>query len=164
MPDDAPDAPALVAAPRAPAGAADATRRWAVALPDGRPRFPGVTRPEGTRAAPALLALGPGGWDDALVEVALPVVLSDGAGPYLIDAVGHITLVLAPHPAIVGAHVAMGVPSPGHRLGILGRAGEGTWRWLARADVEPGDRVTALDDLDACPDLAHAERWAAERG
>ncbi|MGD9571136.1 MAG: hypothetical protein AB7V62_04550 [Thermoleophilia bacterium] len=161
MPEEPPD---IVAAPGAPAGAADATRRWAVAFPDGRPRFAGVTRPEGARAAPALLALGEDGWDDGLVEVALPVVLSDGAGPYLIDAAGRITLVLAPHPAILGAHVAMGVPSPGHRVGIAGRAGEGAWRWLARADVDAGDRVAALDDLDACPDLAHARRWAALRG
>lgn len=159
-----PDAPVeIVARPDAPAGASDATRRWALVMADGVERFPGVTRVEGAAAGPALAALGPDGWDDGLVEIVLPVVLSDGAGPYLLDAGGRITLVLGEHPAIAGAHVAMGHPAPAHRIGLVARAGT-VWRWLARADVDAAGRVAALDALDACPGLPEALRWAAGHG
>lgn len=156
--------PGIVARPDAPAGASDAMRRWALAMDDGVERFAGVTRTEAAAAAAALRALGPDGWDDGLVEIALPVVLSDGAGPYLLDADGRITLVLGPHPAIAGAHVAMGHPSPAHRVGIVAPAGAAAWRWLARAEVAAGARVAALDALDACTGLPEALRWAAGHG
>ncbi len=156
-------APEIVARPDAPAGASDATRRWALRMDDGVERFAGVTRVEAAAAGPALQALGPDGWDDGLVEIVLPVVLSDGAGPYLLDADGRITLVLGPHPAITGAHVAMGHPAPGHHVGLVARAGA-AWRWLARAEVDPAGRVAALDALDACPGLPEALRWAAGHG
>lgn len=152
----------VVASPSAPAGAADATRRWALAMPDGVTRFPGVTRTEGAAAAAALAGTDPGGWDAALVEITLPVVLSDGAGPYLLDRDGRITLVVAAHPGIRDVHVAIGAPSPGHRLGVVGRRATGVWEWLARVEASPGDRVAALDALDACPDLPAAVRWARD--
>jgi len=151
----------IVASPAAPAGAVDPTRRWALAMPDGVERFPGVTRHEGAAAARALAGGEPSGWDVALVEIGLPVVISDGAGPYLLDRDGRITLVLGPHRALSGAHVAMGAPSPAHRLGIVGRRGGGVWEWLAVVDAAPPERVPALDALDACPDLAAAREWAS---
>jgi hypothetical protein len=160
MTADALAAPEIVARPDAPAGASDPTRRWALRMGDGLERFPGLTRGEAAAAGPSLQALGPDGWDHGLAEIVLPVVLSEGAGPYLLDADGRITLVLGPHPAIAQAHVAMGHPGPGHRIGLVARA-DAAWRWLVRAEVEPAGRVAALDALDACPGLPDARRWAA---
>jgi hypothetical protein len=156
-----PDAPIrLVEAPRAPAGSGDPSRRWALAFADGAERFPGITRPEGDAAAAGLAAMHPDGWDAALVEVVLAVVLSDGAGPYLIDAVGRITLVLAAHPALPGVHLAMGEPVPDHRIGLVRRRpGVPVWEWIARAEVSPAARVAALDALDAITDPAGAGEW-----
>lgn len=161
MDDPGPDAPIrLVEAPRAPAGAGDPSRRWALAFADGADRFAGVTRPEGEAAAAVLARTPPGRWDAALVEVVLAVVLSDGAGPYLIDAAGRITLVLAPHPALEGAHVAMGEPAPDHRIGLVRRLPGGpVWEWIVRADVPPERRVAALDGLDAVTGPAGAGEW-----
>lgn len=150
----------VVAAPRAPAGSGDASRRWALEFPDGGERFAGVTRLEAGAAVPALIAMGADRWDDGLVEVVLAVVLSEGAGPYLIDALGRITLVLGPHPVIAGAHLAMGEPSPGHRVGLVRRRADGpVWHWLARREVPPAERVAALDGLDAVTGLAGAREW-----
>jgi hypothetical protein len=156
----------LVEAPDAPAGAVDATRRWALAFPDGRLRFPGIARTEAAAVLDALARLDPDGWDDALVAITLPVVLSDGAGPHLLDAAGRITLALGVHPAIAGARVAMGEARPRHRVGLVAPVGEGPlWRWLAAREVDADGRVAALDALDAAPDLAAASRWAgADRG
>lgn len=157
------DAPfEIVQSPRAPAGAADATRRWALAAPGGRPRFAGVSRTEGAAAVPVLAALPDAEREAALVQIALPLVVSDGAGPYLLDADGRITLVLAPHPALAGAYVAMGAPAPAHRLGVVERLVPPVWRWIARAEIDPSARVAALDALDACADPAAARRWAVE--
>ena len=156
----------LVASPRAPAGSGDPSRRWALAFPDGIERFAGVTRPEAEAAAPALGAIGPAGWEAALVEVTLAVVLSEGAGPYMLDAAGRITLVLGPHPALPGVHLAMGEPAPHHRIGLVRRRADGpVWEWIARRDVAPEGRVAALDGLDAVPDLVAAGEWErAPRG
>jgi hypothetical protein len=152
----------LVAAPDAPAGAADATRRWALAFPDGRLRFPGIARTEAAAVLEALARADPARWDEALVAIALPVVLSDGAGPHLLDAGGRITLALGPHPAIAGARVAMGEARPRHRVGLVAPVGDGPlWEWLAAREVDAAGRVEALDALDAAPDLAAARRWAA---
>ncbi len=151
------------ASPGAPAGGGDPTRRWELAMPDGVGRFAGVTRTEGAAAAQALAALAPEAWETALVEIVLPVVMSDGAGPYLLDRDGRITLVVGAHPGVSGAHVAIGAPSPAHRVGIVGRRGDVLWQWLARVEAAPGDHIRALDALDACPDLPSARRWAGER-
>lgn len=151
---------ALVAAPGASAGSGDISRRWALAFPDGAERFAGITRPEGAAAIPALAAMHPDGWDAALIEVTLAVVLTEGAGPYVIDAAGRITLVLAPHPLMAGAHLAMGEPSPLHRLGLVRRRPDvPAWEWVARAEVAPAGRVAALDALDAVADEAAAADW-----
>lgn len=156
-----PDTPIrLVQAPRAPAGSGDPSRRWALAFGDGAERFPGITRPEGDAAAAELARMPPDGWDAALVEVVLAVVLSDGAGPYLIDAAGRITLVLAAHPALEDVHLAMGEPVPDHRIGLVRRRPGGpVWEWIARAEVPPEGRVAALDELDALTDPAGAGAW-----
>jgi hypothetical protein len=145
--------PELVASAGAPLGSADATRRWALRFGDGRERFPGVTRLEGWAASVELGAMGAQRSERALVEIALPVVLSDGAGPYLIDAAGRLVLALAPHPRMAGVSVAMGEAAPAHAVGLVERRGDGpVWRWIARADVPPAGRVEALDGLDAAGD------------
>ena len=151
---------AIVAAPRAPAGSGDPSRRWTLAFPDGIERFAGVTRLEGEAVVPALAALGADRWEGALVEVTLAVLLTEGAGPYMLDASGRITLVLGPHPALPGVHLAMGEPSPNHRIGLVRRRVDGpVWEWVVRSDVAPDRRVGALDDLDAVTDLVGAGEW-----
>lgn len=136
-------------APEAPAGRSDPTRRWALAFPGGDVRFPGVARPEGARALGGLAGLEPSELERALLEVVLPVVVSEGAGPYLLDAEGRLTLALGPHPRVADAAVAMSQPLPRYRLGLVRRRGEGgVWTWLAVADVPEELRVAALDDLD----------------
>ena len=161
MSDATPPAiPELVASAGAPLGSADATRRWALRFADGRERFPGVTRLEGWAATATLGAMGPERSERALVEIALPVVLSEGAGPYLVDAEGRLVLALGPHPRIAGASVAMGEAAPEHVVGLVERQGDGpVWRWTARGDVPAVGRVRALDALDAVADREAALSW-----
>ena len=155
-------APELVACEGAALGSSDPTRRWALRFPDGGDRFAGVTRIEGFDVAEALA--GEADPDRALVQVTLPVVLSDGAGPHLLDADGRLVLAHGAHPRIAGASVAMGEAAPEHAIGLVERAGDGPlWRWVARARVAPAERVAALDALDATADRAAAERWERER-
>ena len=161
-PDPAPPAIDLRAAPAAPAGSGDPTRRWALAFPDGATRFPGIARTEAQEVVPELERIDPAAWDRALVEVALPVVISEGAGPYLLDSEGRITLALGPHPAIAGALVAMGEPGPGHRIGLVRRIAGRLWAWEVDAEVASAGRVAALDSLDAATDPAAARRWQEE--
>jgi hypothetical protein len=157
-------APALVPVAGAPVGRADATRRWCLADRDGAPRFAGVTRPEGEAAARWLADVPGEEWNGLLVPVALPVVLSGGAGPYLLDASGRLVLVVAEHPAIPGVRVAMGPAEPHHPIGLVSPRAEGGWRWLARAEVTPAGRLAALDELDGLGDEDGARRWAARWG
>jgi hypothetical protein len=155
-------APELVASDGAPLGSSDPTRRWALRFPDGTVRFPGVTRVEGFAAAGALAAAADP--DRALVQVTLPVVLSDGAGPHLVDADGRLVLALGPHPRIGGAAVAMGEAAPHHAIGLVEPLAQAPlWRWIVRAWVAPADRVAALDALDAAADRAAAEAWERDR-
>jgi hypothetical protein len=156
--------PRLVPAPSAPLGRSDVTRRWALAPTGGAPRFAGVTRPEGEGAIPWLAAIDPAGWDGALIAVTLPVVLAEGAGPYLIDVDGRLVLAVAPHPRLAGAHVAMGPAEPRQPIGLIRPAAEGGWRWLARAEVEPADRLAALDEVDEVADEVGARAWGARWG
>lgn len=151
----------LVAAPSAPTGAADAGRRWALRPADGGPDlFPGIAPDEADEVVPALGGVSPSRWGRLAVEIALPVVLSDGAGPYLLDARGRLALVLVAHPQVVGLRIAMGEPAPGHRIGAVRRTGEGRlWEWVCAADVAPGDRVDALSDLDAAATVADLDLW-----
>jgi hypothetical protein len=150
----------LVGAPGAGLGRADVTRRWAL-VRGGPARFAGLTRPEGEAAAAWLAALTDAEWELALVPIALPVVISDGAGPYMLDAGGRLILAVADHPRVADARVAMGPAEPDHPIGAVRAAPGGAgWRWLARADVAPELRLEALDALDAAADEAALERWA----
>ena len=119
-------------------------------------------RTEGQAAVTWLGSLAATEWEAALIPVTLPVVLSDGAGPYLLDAAGRLILAVAPHPRIAGARVAMGPAEPRHPIGLVRPApgGEG-WRWIARAEVAPERRLEALDALDALDGESEAEAWAA---
>jgi hypothetical protein len=153
---------AIQEAPAAPAGSGDPTRRWALAFPDGAARFPGLARTEGQAVLAALAAVDPADWDRHLVEVSLPVLLSEGAGPHLLDAGGRLTLVLAVHPSLPEERIAMGEAAPAHRIGLVHRVEGRLWRWKADAEVEPARRVTELARLDAVSDEAGAKRWQEE--
>jgi len=153
--------PEVVAVPDAPLGAADATRRWGVRCPDAKVRWPGVTRPE----AAALLervtagALVP---DELLIQVDLGVVLSDGAGPYLVDADGLLVLVVDAHPVLAGLHIAMGQPGPeSARIGAVRPLGTAAcWSWACRADVAAAARIAALDALVGADREGALPAWA----
>jgi len=151
----------LVACPAAPLGGGDPTRRWGVRCGDGAVRWPGLTRPEavalidGLGARDAVIA-------DTLMQVELDVVLSDGAGPYLLDADGLLMLVVGAHPAGSGVHVAMGQPGPDRaRIGAVVRAGFADgWAWIARAEVPADARIPVLDELAAADSTAALRAWA----
>ncbi len=152
----------LVACPAAPLGAGDPTRRWGVRCGDGAVRWAGLTRPE----AEALIGgFGTPGVAVAavLVQVELDVVLSDGAGPYLLDGDGLLVLVVGTHPAGRGVHVAMGqVGSDRARIGAVARAGFADgWSWIARAEVPAAARIPVLDELAAADDTAALQAWTA---
>lgn len=148
--------------PDAPMAAGDPTRVHAVRA-DGRVLMPGLTRPEAQGACEWLRHVPAHDRWLALAEVVLPVVLTDGAGPHLLDADGGLVLALAPHPSIAGARVAMGAPSPLHAVGLVRPVGDGGWSWLARAEVDDAGRVAALDALDAVVDAEGIAAWAAMR-
>lgn len=155
---------ALIPAPHAPSGRGDVTRRWALRWPDGAVRFAGVTRTEGAAAARGIARIGPPA-GRALVQVALPALLSEGAGPHLLDAEGRLVIALGPHPHLAGRRVAMSEPRPRHRIGLIEQAGAGlVWRWRLVADVSAERRVAALDALDACADEPAARAWQARWG
>lgn len=150
----------VIRAPDAPLGGGDPTRRHAVTA-DGLVLLPGLTRPEAEDACRWLAQVAGGDRPLALAEVALPVVLTDGAGPHLLDADGGLVLALGPHPAIDGALVAMGAPTPLHAVGLVTKVGGGGWVWLARARVADSGRVDALDGLDDVVDAPGLRSWAA---
>lgn len=153
----------VVSAPAASLGTADITRRWALRCPDGRDRWPGLTRPEAESACEGFAGGGPRDWDAGLVRAELGVVLSDGAGPYLVDSDGVLVLVVAVHPSLSTAHIAMGPLDPQWlRIGVAEPDGAvGVWHWRARADVSVGQRVAALDGLDQAQTVAEMSAWAA---
>ena len=78
----------------------------------------------------------------------VPVLLSDGAGPHLIDHAGRLVLALADHPLLSGARVAMGPCDGEEQIGIVvpEAAAPGIWRWLGRARVAAADRLQTLED------------------
>ena len=157
---DGPHGIEIVAEPSAPIGSGDISRRWGLEMPDGAVRFAGVTRPEGQAAATDLAAMDPATWDLLLVEVTLAVVLSDGAGPYLLDARGRLTLVLGPHRGISRAHVTMGDAGGNQGIGLTRRLDGGpVWEWIARAEVPPAQVVVALDALDELIDPSGVPEW-----
>lgn len=137
----------------------DPTRRHAVAV-DGRVLMPGLTRDEAARACEWLAAFDPDDRPMALAEVALPVVLTDGAGPHLLDATGTLVLVLGAHRSLPHAHLAMGQAGGRSVIGLVRPVGDGGWAWLVRAAVHDTERVAVLDDLDAVADGPGARQWA----
>lgn len=156
----------VVDAPKAPLGAADVTRRYAVTFPDGRTRFPGLTRPEAQAAAAVLAGSAPPEWDASLIVVVLPVLLSDGAGPHLLDPAGRLVLAVGRHPGLDGAHVAMAAVDPSDiggatTVGVVRSMAGPVWAWQARARVSAAGRVAALDELDVVDDSAGLVSWQA---
>lgn len=147
-----------VNAPGAPLGAGDFTRRWALATPAG-PRFAGLTRPEADVAGARLREVPD--LTGVLVAVTLDAMLTDGAGPHLLDAEGRVVIALGPHPALDGVSVAMGPSGGGRRVGVVADEGDGVWRWRAVADVDEQQAVVALDALAAVTHTAGLEAWAA---
>jgi hypothetical protein len=155
----------VVAAPDAPLGRADATRRWALRFPDGRVRFPGVIRPDAAAAVDVLSAMAPDLWDAALVRVELEVVLSDGAGPYLVAPDGTLVLVLGTHPEIRDLAIAMGQPDgTRHLVGLVRELAGGVWGWWTSAGVPSSARVAALDALVELASADEVDGWARRFG
>jgi hypothetical protein len=152
----------VVAVPDAPLGAADATRRWGVRCPDAKVRWPGVTRPEAAALVAGVTA-GAVPPDEVLIQVELGVVLSDGAGPYLVDADGLLVLVVDAHPVLAGLHIAIAQPGPERaRLGAVRPLGTaGCWSWVCRADVPATDRIAALDALVGADREGALQAWVA---
>lgn len=153
----------IIPAPDAPAGASDVTRRWAILCPDGRARWPGLTRGEATDHGALLAGSGAeADLDRILARVQLPAVLSDGAGPHLIDARGEVVIAIADHPRLDGA-VAMGGPGPQYSVGLLRGRQEPPWCWRARARV--GDeRIAALTALDELTGEDELDAWRDQWG
>jgi hypothetical protein len=149
----------LEPAPSATLGRTDTTRRWAMRFPDGRVRFAGTTRVEADQATATLEALAVPELHRALVRVELGVVLSDGAGPYLVDANGALVLVVGSHEASTDVSVAISEAAPNHDIGLVAPLGSGVWVWRAMASVAPAQRVSALDELAECRDLSAAAQW-----
>lgn len=151
----------MIRAPDAPLGAGDPTRRHALRVGDLQV-LPGLTRPEAESAAAWMPSVPEADRHLALAEVALPVLLSDGAGPYLLGSDGALVLVLGAHPCMPHAHLAMGAPLPLHAVGVVCSRPVGGWIWLARAQVPDHQRVAALDGLEAVADATGLGAWAAE--
>ena len=128
-------------------------------FPDGELRFAGTTRVEADHAGATLEALAAADLARALVRVELGVVLSDGAGPYLVDAHGAIVLVVGSHEASSDVSVAISEAVPDHDIGLVAPLGSGVWIWRAVATVTPAQRVAALDQLADCRDLIAAQGW-----
>lgn len=149
----------MIRADDAPMAGGDPTRRHAVVV-DGRVLMPGLTRDEAARACDWLAGFDPADHSMALAEVALPVVLTDGAGPHLLDAGGTLVLVLGPHPALADARMAMGQAGRGYAVGLVRPVGGGGWAWLVRTEAADIERVAVLDDLDAVADWPGAREWA----
>lgn len=154
----------IVAQPGARLAAGDPTRVWGVRGPDGVERWPGLTRPEATTLTARVAWDEAGEPDRTLATVTLDVVLSDGAGPHLLDADGTLVLVVGDHGRLDGG-VAMGEPGPGRvRLGLVHGMGDTRHVWLARVDVPHADRVAALDELAEAGDAARLRAWARTWG
>lgn len=156
----------VVDAPGAPLGVADVTRRYALAFSDRTTRFPGLTRPEGQSAAAVLAGVPPSDWSALLVVVVLPVLLSDGAGPHLLDSAGRLVLAVGPHPGFDGARIAMASLDPADvggatTVGVARPVAGPVWTWQARAAVPPERRVASLDELDAVKTASGLSAWQA---
>jgi hypothetical protein len=147
------------AAPDAVLGHSDDTRRWAVRDGQGAARFPGLTRLE---ARAALEGLPTGAWQACLVAVALPVLLSDGAGPHLLDADGNLVLALADHPHLEALKLALGPTGAKEQVGLVASEADGVWRWKVRSVIDPSHRVGALETLERLQDSTGFDGWLRE--
>jgi len=149
-------------APEAPLGRQDPTRRHGLRTPSGDVRFAGLTGPEASAAMPILEAFHDS--SRALVRIALPVLLTEGAGPHLLDADGRLTLAVGPHPADDAWLVAMGEPRDAQRIGVVAPIDPArlAWSWLAVAEIAEAERVAALDALVAATDRPGLEAWERE--
>jgi len=157
------DRPEIVTADSALSGV-DPSRRYGLALGGGAPAFAGLGHDEAERVAAALGGLSQVGAGALLVEVVLPIVLSDGAGPHLLDVDGRLTLAVADHPTIPGARIAVGAASPLQRIGLVRRAEPASaplWEWLAVREAPESQRVAVLDELDGIADENAAMAWSA---
>lgn len=156
--------PDVVPAPRAPLARGDVTRRWGLAAGvSSEPLFPGLTRPEADRYATREELGGAG--PETLVAVVLDAVLSDGAGPHLLDRDGELSIALGPHPLMDGLRVAMAQTSDGRRaVGVVSDDGDGLWSWRARVVVPQPEAVGHLDALAEVADGEGLVRWAGGDG
>ena len=143
-------------APDAALGRSDETRRWAIRDARGQLLFPGLTRPE---AAGALTTLPADSWEDYLVAVTLPVLLTDGAGPHLVDVRGNLVLAVADHPRLAACKLALGPEGGRERIGLVAQHSSAVWRWAAQAVLDPAHRVPALDALEDLKTRADIEGW-----
>ena len=150
----------MVSFPSAPLGASDRTRRLALRFGDGAHRFPGVTRGEAAVMIERLATAAGAPRDDLLIAIGLPVLVSDGAGPYLLAADGSLVLVLGSHPRLPEYQVAMGQPNPDHLIGAVVDAPQLGWHWLTCASVTPDQQIEALDDLVAANDPTAFATWS----
>jgi hypothetical protein len=153
----------VISMPHAPLGRSDVTRRWGLTGPDGESYFCGVTRPEGVILAERLIGVDVRHWNDGLVEVRLPAVLTGGAGPHLLAADGSLVIVLGPHAPVSGTSVAMSEPMPLHWVGLVEPVGPTGWTWRTCAAVSQDDRVEALDQLSVSGPGA-LPGWSAKWG
>lgn len=142
--------PACVPAPGAALGRGDPTRRWAIDTGHGE-SFPGLTRGEADAALAAVPSPVP---SHPLLVVTLDVIVSDGAGPYLLTPDGVLVLALGDHPDVVGVRVAMGDTDGDRIVGIVESVAGPWWRWRARSRIAAEHSVTALDALVAAPPTA----------
>ncbi len=152
----------ITPAPDAPAGASDVTRRWAILCPDGRQRWPGLTRGEAADHLAGHAAFAGRDIDRVLAPAQLPAVLSDGAGPHLVDARGEIVIAIADHPLLPGA-VGMGGPGPEYTVGLLLGRSDLPWRWRVRARLGD-DRIAALTELDQAASDVELDAWRDQWG
>jgi len=151
----------IIPANDAALGSGDPTRRWALADHRGAVRWPGLTRNEADALAVALSVSDPADADAVLGQVELGVVLSDGAGPYLLDADGVLVLVIDAHPRVDGVAIAMANTATDRvRIGaVRPLAAAGGWQWLARTGCAAVDRIRALDELAAATTTAGLREW-----
>ena len=159
----------IVRADDAALGSGDPTRRWALADRRGAVRWPGLTRNEAHALAAALSGSGAVDPDTVLGQVDLGVVLSDGAGPYLVDADGVLVLAVAVHPRLDGLTIAMANTATDYvRIGVVRPlVAPAGWEWVVRAACPAADRIPALDELAATGSAEGLQQWHrgwAERG
>jgi hypothetical protein len=148
----------VVAADDAPLGSGDPTRRWALRCDDGITRWPGITRNEAAGMAAALASRSNA--DGLVAVIDLGVVLSDGAGPYLVDADGVLVLVVDRHPMLAGSAIAMAnLTTDRMRIGLVREAGAPAWEWVVTAELAAADRVSALDALVGIGDPSGLHIW-----